>query len=79
MEYILALDMATHTGWAFDGDRGIEWGRFDVREPAGLGPKLHAFRTHLQELLIEYDPDVIWIERPCGHSGAAINLRCQTR
>ena len=76
---VLALDMALRTGWAFGTSRGPErWGSFDVSAEVGLGPRLVRFENRLKDLVDELNLrrglDWIWIERVCGHSGAAVNL-----
>lgn len=65
---ILALDMATKTGWAHsDGGSGVK----DFRSAKDLTDKLIAFRVWLDSLLIMRPTDVIVYEAAHFRGGAA--------
>lgn len=69
---ILALDPATHTGWATESDYGV----IDVtkRSNESDGIKWLKFERYLLDLIIKYNIQLIAYERPGGrHTGAIIH------
>lgn len=76
---VLALDMATTTGWAVSrpsrrSKTPVTYGRIDVSRERSLRDKFYYFRDGLRDVLKRHEPDQVWYERPCGHSGAALDL-----
>lgn len=71
---VLALDMALTTGWAIGNGSKIEYGHFAVHHDLDMGSRFVAFRDHIVKLLVYSAPTVVWYERPCGHSGASVDL-----
>lgn len=64
---ILALDIATTTGWAFgEPDTEPEWGSasFPKRKFKGLGARLNAYQSFVRGLIINLGPTVIVMEKP---------------
>jgi len=74
---ILALDIATTTGWAF-GSLGQKPFHGVIRTQGGIGEKLASFSNILEELIRSYDPDLIVIEQPLHsipRAGSSKSLR----
>lgn len=69
---VLALDLATKTGWAVRlRDGSIEHGVFNTAPPKGShsGQRFINFRTHLQALIEKYDAHVVVYEDVRNHVG----------
>jgi hypothetical protein len=70
---ILALDMATKTGWATDGQSGVQV--FDTKRGESPGMRFLRFRAWLKEMCNELiHPEVIAYEQPHHRGGAATEL-----
>jgi len=68
---ILALDVATKTGW-YNGDFGGTWD-FSIKRDESSGMRLFRFKSKLKEIFINDKPDVLVFERTAGrHQGAII-------
>lgn len=67
---ILALDIATKTGWCNDVSSGV-WD-FNVKRGESIGMRLIRFRAAVQEMINLNKPDVIVYELPAGLFKASI-------
>lgn len=67
---ILALDIATKTGWCNDTSSGV-WD-FSVKRGESIGMRLIRFRAKVQEMINLERPDVIVYELPAGLFKASI-------
>jgi len=69
---ILALDVATHCGWAIDRDIYGVWDLSPKRDE-GAGMRLIRFRAKLKEVIEREQINILVFERPAGrHTGAVI-------
>ena len=68
---ILALDLGTKTGWAFDKDGEIISGtkNFATGKTASKGLKFANFRRWLAEFLTQQSVDLVVFEDVIGHLG----------
>lgn len=74
MRSILALDMATKTGWAYRGrDGSVISGvqKFELRRGESSGMRLVRFRKWVAELLSDSAVDLIAYEQPIAYPGRA--------
>jgi Holliday junction resolvasome RuvABC endonuclease subunit len=68
---MLALDVATKTGW-FNGEFGGTWD-FSIKRDESSGMRLFRFKSKLKEIFQEDRPDAVVFERTAGrHQGAII-------
>jgi len=67
---ILALDIATKTGWCNDTSSGV-WD-FSVKRGESIGMRLVRFRAKILEMIQLERPDVIVYELPAGLFKASI-------
>ena len=67
---ILALDIATKTGWCNDTSSGV-WD-FNIKRGESIGMRLIRFRAKLKEMIDLDKPDVIVYELPAGLFKASI-------
>ncbi len=69
---ILALDVATHCGWAIDHDVYGVW-NLTPRRDESIGMRLIRFRSKLHEIIVGENINLVVFERPGGqHKGAII-------
>ena len=69
---ILALDIATHCGWAINKQVHGVW-NFSPKRDEGAGMRLIRFRSKLREVIIAESINLVVFERPGGrHVGAVI-------
>lgn len=67
---ILALDIATRTGWAAGDALGPPvTGVIDLSKAEGIGGKMAAFVRRMDDLTTEYDFDLIVFEQPMQSFG----------
>jgi len=66
---ILALDIATKTGWAMEGDYGVE--DFSIKKDQPNGLRLLKFRHWLSELIVESGPFDLLAYEQQHHRGRA--------
>lgn len=74
---VLALDLAGSYGWAYVDGRGeyVASGHRVLRPSADRGEKAHQLAMAIADLVTEYGPDWIAVEKPNSkHYGAARNL-----
>jgi Holliday junction resolvasome RuvABC endonuclease subunit len=74
---ILGLDLARAWGWAYVGPDGayVASGHRALRNGAGRGEQAHQLQLSIADLVTEYGPDWIAIEKPHSpHYGASRNL-----
>lgn len=74
---ILALDLATITGWAFlQANGGFESGtmKLDLRRGESPGMRFLRFNRWLKEMLDEYPTDLVIYEQAHHRGGAATEL-----
>lgn len=71
MKRILALDLATRTGWAVAYDTFGTWD-LKTRADESWGMKLIRFQAKLQEVINTYKINLIAYERPAGRNKHAI-------
>jgi Holliday junction resolvasome RuvABC endonuclease subunit len=74
---LLALDLAASYGWCAVDDNGayIASGHRTLRASASRGEKAHQLAMSIADLIDEYGPDWVVIEKPHSpHYGAARNL-----
>ena len=68
---MLALDVATKTGW-FNGEFGGTWD-FSIKRDESSGMRLFRFKSKLKEMFQEDRPEAVVFERTAGrHQGAII-------
>ncbi len=72
---ILALDIATKTGWATNTSSGV-WD-FKLRHGESAGMQVIRFKFKLKEILDTEDIDLIVYERPSGRNARAIQIQSQ--
>lgn len=66
---ILALDIATQTGWATSAGKH---GTLDLSEYADdYGHMFHAFEGWLSDMVMDLAPDILAIERPFTRAGGS--------
>jgi Holliday junction resolvasome RuvABC endonuclease subunit len=72
---LLALDMATTTGWAFAHNDLHLYGTIDCSSETSLAAKFHRFRKELRRVMHKVNPKHVWYERALGgKSGAALDV-----
>ncbi|NDE16409.1 hypothetical protein EBZ80_15905 [bacterium] len=79
MSAILALDLATQTGWAYHANGLISSGSegFKLKKRDGPGQRFFRFRTWLREQIVEVKPErVVYEEVMRWSSGAAAKCYC---
>lgn len=79
MSAILALDLATQTGWAYHANGLVSSGSesFGLRKNEGPGQRFLKFRTWLREQIVEVKPErVVYEEVMRWSSGAAAKCYC---
>lgn len=72
---ILALDVATKTGW-YNGVAGGVWNFTPKRDESG-GLRLMRFRSKLQEIISLEKPDMVVFERTSGHHKNALIVQAE--
>lgn len=65
---VLALDLATRTGWCFEDHRYLAYGEWDLsfKKDESPGMRIVRFMSKLTELLDGVKPDIIAYELPTG-------------
>ena len=79
MSAILALDLATQTGWAYHANGLISSGSegFQLKKKDGAGIRFLKFRSWLRDQLVEVKPELIVYEEVMRwSSGAAAKCYC---
>lgn len=79
MSAILALDLATQTGWAYHANGLVSSGSesFSLRKNEGPGKRFLKFRTWLRDQMVEVKPErVVYEEVMRWSSGAAAKCYC---
>ena len=73
---VLALDIATHTGWAY-ADKGVIAGHgvLDLSKHDDEGARSNAFRSKLARALGAFSVDLVVIERPVLAKPSATTYR----
>lgn len=79
MSAILALDLATQTGWAYHANGLISSGSesFALKKKDGPGQRFLKFRTWLRDQIVEVKPErIVYEEVMRWSSGAAAKCYC---
>lgn len=65
---ILALDIATHTGWAYEDSTTFAYGTWDLstKKDESAGMRIVRFRSKIDEVIKSLRPNVIFYELPTG-------------
>ena len=74
----LALDLSTSCiGWALGNKKEIfQYGKFVFADRA-MSDKIHEFHTALTELILTFQPDRVYVERPMSRAGRTTALHNQ--
>lgn len=72
---ILALDLATKTGWATDTSSGV-WD-LKPRHGESVGMRVIRFKAKLKEIIEVDEIDLISYERPSGRNSRAIQVQSE--